>query len=130
VRRRHAWEGFAFEREVKETSDDEGSEAGLKLEVVSLEKRDFDDTGGDRVRCREFIAESFGCWSGSQLIGVGIAMTSATKKGPKTSWRTHRNLHAGLKSMCVPTCFCSKSAHSERKTRVETVLRAVEINAL
>ncbi len=82
MRRRHAWEGFAFEREVKETSDDEGSEAGLKLEVVSLEKRDFDDTGGDRVRCREFIAESFGCWSGSQLIGVGIAMTSATKNGP------------------------------------------------
>jgi hypothetical protein len=46
------WEGFAFELKDKETSEDEGSEAGLNSEIVSLEKGDFDDEGGDQRRCR------------------------------------------------------------------------------
>jgi hypothetical protein len=75
------WEGFVFGREDKETSEDEGSEAGLNSKIVSLEKGDFDDEGGDRRRCRgrqlghhrEFIVDSFSCWSGSPSIGIGIA---------------------------------------------------------
>jgi hypothetical protein len=53
ARRSHVWDGVACEPEDKETSDDEGSEASLKSEIVALEKRDFDDKGGDHQRrCR------------------------------------------------------------------------------
>jgi hypothetical protein len=40
------WDGFAFEPEDQEMSDDEGSEARLNSEIIALEMRDFDDEEG------------------------------------------------------------------------------------
>jgi hypothetical protein len=117
-------------------------------------EEDAEEDDWFRLCHREFIADLFSHWSGSPSVGVGIFVTSATKKRPETaeicpffvadvtamptsidetpaSDMIHSKLHAEhTGTFTQPTRFRSKSAHAEREMCGETVLRAVEINGL